>query len=224
MMAVPVLTDGAASSEDCFVRNEACFVRNPDGRLLDASGWVDETAMLARRDVLTDGFSPIVVRPRPGSQLEEFDENGREMLLKKIADVIRALPHAPFREPWFRAMTFRKLPGVDVPPVLTSLGEKATKDIDQWLDMAGDDECARRSAILAGGKLAEERRRGLVLAILNFAKAKGLVRHAAFTLVDDLARIVRENHLLAMAGDLDAMTDLPSFLEKHGANIEDLDL
>ena len=77
---------------------------------------------------------------------------------------------------------------------MTSLGEKATKDIDQWLDMAGDDECARRSAILAGGKLAEERRRGLVLAILNFAKAKGLVRHAAFTLVDDLARIVRENH------------------------------
>ena len=115
MMAVPVLTDGAASSEDCFVRNEACFVRNPDGRLLDASGWVDETAMLARRDVLTDGFSPIVVRPRPGSQLEEFDENGREMLLKEIADVIRALPHAPFREPWFRAMTFRELPGVDVP-------------------------------------------------------------------------------------------------------------
>jgi hypothetical protein len=137
MMAVRILTDDAGSSE-------TSFVRIPDGKLLDASGWVDEAALLARRDVLTDGFSPIIVSARPGSQLEEFDENGREMLLKEIADVIRALPHAPFLEPWFRAMTFRKLPGVDVPPVLTSLGEKATKDIDQWLALAGDNECARR--------------------------------------------------------------------------------
>jgi hypothetical protein len=29
---------------------------------------------------------------------------------------------------------------------------------------------------------------------------------------------------MAMAGDLDAITDLLSFLEKHGVNIEDLDL
>jgi hypothetical protein len=135
MMAVRILTDDAGSSE-------TSFVRNPDGRLLDASGWVDETAVLARRDVLTDGFSPIIVKPRPGSPLVDFDETGCEMRLKQIADVIRALRHAPFREPWFRAMTFRKLAGVDEPSVLIPHGEKPTKNIDQWLAMAGDDVCS----------------------------------------------------------------------------------
>jgi hypothetical protein len=48
-------------------------------------------------------------------------------------------------------MTFRKLAWVDEPSVLIPHGEKPTKDIDQWLAMAGDDECARRIAILAGG-------------------------------------------------------------------------
>ena len=90
--------------------------------------------------------------------------------------------------------------------------------------MAGDDECARRIAILAGGKLAEERRRGLVLAIIKHAKAKGIVRYVPYTLVNDLAQMVREHHLLKMAADLDAMDDLSKFLEKHGIDIEDMDL
>jgi hypothetical protein len=41
MMAVRILTDDVGSSE-------TSFVRNPDGRLLDASGWVDEAALLRR--------------------------------------------------------------------------------------------------------------------------------------------------------------------------------
>ncbi len=64
----------------------------------------------------------------------------------------------------------------------------------------------------------------MIQVILNFAKAKGLIRHASYELVDGLSRMVREDHLMAMAGDLDAITDLLSFLEKHGVNIEDLDL
>ena len=51
MMAVPVLTDGAASSEDCFVRN-------PDGRLLDASGWVDVKIRYVGAARVLTGFSP----------------------------------------------------------------------------------------------------------------------------------------------------------------------
>lgn len=90
--------------------------------------------------------------------------------------------------------------------------------------MAGDDECARRIAILAGGKLAEERRRGLVLAIIKHAKAKGIVRYVPNTLVNVIAQTAREHHLLKMAGDLDAMDDLSEFLKKHGVDIEDLDL
>ncbi|MGY3582066.1 hypothetical protein ACVIGB_001011 [Bradyrhizobium sp. USDA 4341] len=218
MMAVRVQTDEPDDSEMMVY-----FVRNPDGRVLDASGWANEAAVLARGDLI-DGSSLIIVNPKPGSQLEEFDEDGREMMLKEIADVIRAFPHAPFRESWFRAMTFRKLAGVDEPPVLVPHGEKMKGVAYEWLAMAGDNECARRIAILAGGKLAEERRRGLVLAILRFAKAKGLVRYPSYELVDALARIVREDHLLAMAGDLDAMNDLLSFLGKHGVSIEELDL
>jgi hypothetical protein len=217
LMAVRIQTDDAGPSE-------TSFVRNPDGRLLDASGWVGEAAVSARGDVLINGFSPVIIKPQPGSPLDDFDETGCEKRLKEIADVIRALPHAPFREPWFRAMTFRKLAGVDEPPVLIPHGEKSTAVVNQWLGIAGDDECAGRIAILAGGKLAEERRRGMIRVILNFAKAKGLIRHASYELVDGLSRMVREDHLMAMASDLDAITDLLSFLQKHGVNIEDLDL
>lgn len=221
MMAVRVQTDEPGYSEMMVY-----FVRNPDGRVLDASGWANEAAVLARGDLI-DWSSLNIVNPRPGSKLEEFDEGGCEMMLKEIADVIRAFPHAPFREPWFRAMTFRKLAGVDEAPALIPHGEKLNEVAYEWLDMAGDNECARRIAILAGGKLAEERRRGLVLAILEFAKAKGLVRNAGYALtsyelVDALARVVREDHLLAMTGDLDAMDDLSEFLKKHGVDIEDL--
>jgi hypothetical protein len=139
MMAVGIQTDDTGSSE-------ISFVRNPDGRLLDASGWVDEPAVLARGDVLINGFSPVIVKPLPGSPLDDFDEEtGCEKRLKEIADVIRAFPHSPFREPWFRAMTFRKLAGVDQPPVLIPHGEKLTEVANEWLAMAGDNECCRAS-------------------------------------------------------------------------------
>lgn len=95
MVTARIMTDDVGPAE-------TSFIRNLDGRLLDASGWVDESAVVARGDVLVDGFSPIIVRPRPGSPLVDFDEAGCEMRLKQIADVIRAFA--------------RGRPGVPMPP------------------------------------------------------------------------------------------------------------
>ena len=62
------------------------------------------------------------------------------MLLKEIADAIRALPHAPFREPWFRASLPRRSSGsreyVSLFVLAKQRGQHFRK-VKQELDAAG---------------------------------------------------------------------------------------
>ena len=46
---------------------------------------------------------------------DDFDDDGIESGMKRIASVIRSLPYAPFDTPEFREMSSRPIQGVDLP-------------------------------------------------------------------------------------------------------------
>lgn len=105
------------------------LVRAPDGRMLDAAGWVTERAVKkrygARKIVMLD------VEPGHamglGCFLGEMDETGRDGEMCRLVSAIRALPHAPFNEAWFRELSGRPIEGVDLPlPEESACGSDAS--------------------------------------------------------------------------------------------------
>ena len=79
------------------------LVRAPDGRLFDAAGFTDEAGLRKRyraRNLRLADAPPLSV-----SHLDDPED------LRRIADVVRILPHAPFDGPGFRAVSLPPLKG-----------------------------------------------------------------------------------------------------------------
>lgn len=92
------------------------MVRAPDGRLLDVRGYATET-VTARRCCGRKGIHVTFteVEPQRPFALDEVDDEGFSEGLRRLAGVIRSLPHAPFQGKAFRAMSLRPVEGVDEP-------------------------------------------------------------------------------------------------------------
>lgn len=88
------------------------LVRSPDGRLLDAAGWTDESGLRRRYRLRRLTVSPVPDRDDP------FDAFSREDgIFPELADAvaaIRQLPGEPFAEPWFSEMSARPVAGADI--------------------------------------------------------------------------------------------------------------
>jgi len=90
------------------------LVRSPEGRLLDVGGWTDPAAL---RRVYGAAAGSVTLAPgAPAtSNLGGLDEDGYDEELARLVGVIRALPHAPYGDPGFRALAARPIEGVDRP-------------------------------------------------------------------------------------------------------------
>jgi hypothetical protein len=89
-------------------------VQAPDGRLLDAAGWIDESELCRRYAVQQVTLSP------PGGEELAFvsgldDEEGIVAELVDAVVALRTFDWAPFGEPDFVAMAGRPIAGADEP-------------------------------------------------------------------------------------------------------------
>ena len=87
------------------------LLRAPDGRLLDARGWTDEAGLRRRYRAPEALFEDAL--PSPQSLGQWVDEDGTDEDVARIAGVLRALPHAPYSEGWFRTLVMAPIPGAD---------------------------------------------------------------------------------------------------------------
>jgi hypothetical protein len=90
------------------------LVRAPDGRLLDAAGWTSRAALVRLYGAVHESVTLATGRPT-GVSLGELDDDGFDEGLSRILGVIRSLPHAPYRDGWFRDLVARPVEGADVP-------------------------------------------------------------------------------------------------------------
>lgn len=100
------------------------LVRSPDGRMLDAGGWVTERDMARRYGV---GHLVISEVPEDGRDIPNCLSSGcrnhaalgegelYDPELARLVSAVRALPHPPFTDRDFRAIAGRPVPGVDIP-------------------------------------------------------------------------------------------------------------
>lgn len=91
------------------------LVQHPNGGMMDVHGWTNENDLRTRYGIkgeitfLSEAISPQTLG-------DHFDENGIDPIKQRIANVIRALPHAPFlTDARIRTLIQRPLPGVDLP-------------------------------------------------------------------------------------------------------------
>lgn len=83
------------------------LVRAPDGRLLDAGGWVDEQGLRRRYGVRQVSLSPGGGEETAIGTLVGDAEAGVDQPLADAVSAIRQFPWAPFDQPWFRALSLR---------------------------------------------------------------------------------------------------------------------
>lgn len=87
------------------------LLRAPDGRLLDFRGWTDEAELRRRYGAPEAVFEERAPSPQSFGQCIDEEEIDEEMA--RIAGVLRALPHTPFSERWFRILLRPPIPGAD---------------------------------------------------------------------------------------------------------------
>ena len=88
-------------------------VQAPDGRYLDASGWITPEAYAQ-----IHGFASVTAKDSPDPHLDYEDETDEELMEEGVG-AMRLFTWAPFNEDWFRAMTYRPIEGVELPPPRT---------------------------------------------------------------------------------------------------------
>lgn len=93
------------------------LVEAPGGRWLDASGWTTRAAVARRyaepRLEAAPAGTGFVVGMR--EDLGELCDEGFSEEAARVVSAVRALPGAPFQDAWFREISSRPYPGVDVP-------------------------------------------------------------------------------------------------------------
>lgn len=92
------------------------LVQAPDGRLLDAAGWIDERELCRRYSV-----ARVTLSPPGGEELAyvlglDDDEVGIVPELFDAMLALRTFDWAPFGEPEFMSMAARPVVGADEPP------------------------------------------------------------------------------------------------------------
>jgi hypothetical protein len=83
-------------------------------RMLDAAGWTSRAALVRLYGAVHESVTLATGRPT-GVSLGELDDDGFDEGLSRILGVIRSLPHAPYRDGWFRDLVARPVEGADVP-------------------------------------------------------------------------------------------------------------
>jgi hypothetical protein len=90
------------------------LVQAPNGRMLDAGGWVDEKGLKARygqKELDISAASASI-----GSTSFGLDEDGIDHELVDAVAAVRQLPWEPFVSTEFREMSMRPVPGADEQP------------------------------------------------------------------------------------------------------------
>ena len=98
------------------------LVRAPDGRLLDAAGWMTESSIAKRYGLRKPTFTDVTIERLMGLDSMDYEEHGDDgeptgffRGQSMVVSSVRALSGAPFDEPWFREMSCREMLGVDTP-------------------------------------------------------------------------------------------------------------
>lgn len=103
------------------------LVEAPDGRWLDAAGWVTPREVAKRYGLRRLTATQVPPELATGARLEEslwWSEDGHcfhDTELARVVSAIRALPQAPVSEPWFLEISGRPVAGADH-PLAASIG------------------------------------------------------------------------------------------------------
>lgn len=89
-------------------------VEAPDGRLLDASGWTDLSALAKRYRLKKPTLGSAGGEERALGWLEALTDDYDQGLSDAVC-AIRSFPWAPFAESWFKSLADRPMEGVDIP-------------------------------------------------------------------------------------------------------------
>lgn len=89
------------------------LVRSPEGRLLDAAGWIDEDGLKKRYGLRRLDLSE---QKAALASLFSVDENGVDDQIANAVAAIRQFPWAPFCDDAFRQVSMRLVEGADPSP------------------------------------------------------------------------------------------------------------